>query len=128
MTLLLDRESLKAVLSQLSPFDLRTALTLTCRMEEDLRLSIRMKDLEEATGATSLSLRESLRRLEAAKLILVRKRGRGPGAKISIVVSPALGCDPRILPGFETGFDRLVDTCWLAFQLAERSITKEMRS
>lgn len=124
MSLLIDRESLKAVLAKLSPFDLRTALTLLAHMEEDLHLEIRMRDLVTSTGASALSLRHSLRRLEEARMILVRKRGRGPGAKLHLVVSPALGCDPRILPGFETGFDRLMDTCWIAYNLAVRSKEK----
>ena len=120
MCLLLDRKSLET-LCGLSPFDFRTAMALACRMGEDLHLSIRMSDLEKITGATPVSLRASLERLEGAGLIIVAKRDRGPGAKIHLTVSPDIACDPAILPGFEIGFSQLKDVAWVLFRLARRS-------
>lgn len=120
MCLLLDRESLKT-LCGISAFDLRTVMALASQMGEDLHVSVRMHDLEKITGATPVSLRASIERLEGAGLILVSKRGRGPGARIHLTVSPDVACDPAILPGFETGFHQVKDMAWVLFRLARRS-------
>ena len=124
MTIVLDRENLKGILQSLSPFDLRTAMNLLVRMEPDLHLSVRMQDLAKWTSASTLSLRGSIRRLEDAKLLLVRKRGRGPGAQLKLVINPSLGVDASMLPEFDKAFDRVQDAALMMFNLAQRSQEK----